>query len=130
MDCRIGGAAVAFQTPAGQVPDRANFEGRLIAWGTPGGDRRNIRVWTRSGGVRTTYELLTPGGRDFVFQMLRTANLLHVDFSRPGSAGAVHVFEVFGSDATVSQCANHVEDAPGGNAPPRVPGGGGIIPVI
>lgn len=91
------GAAVQLAVPVGSAR-------RVTMRGVPG-ERRNIAVRWQSGGYFLT--IASGSGRDFMFRMLRNANLLNVTvLDRELS------FEVFGSDQIVSQCLQQQEGAP------------------
>ena len=125
LECLLDGVAMGFRFPVGPFPRFASIE-RVTARAIPG-QQRNIAVSLRGNRSWSLFEVLNARGRDSVFQMLRRAARLSVRVS----PSATTSFEVFGSAAVVTQCYNHVEDEPGGLAPPRQPGGGGPpIPVI
>lgn len=125
VECLLDGVAMGFQFPVDPFPRFASID-RVTARGFPGRER-NIAVSLRGNRSWSLFEVLNTRGRDFVFQMLRSAARLSVRVSPSATAS----FEVFGSDRIVNQCYNQVEDEPGGLAPPRQPGGGGPpVPVI
>ena len=125
LECLPDGVAMGFRFPVGPFPRFASIE-RLTVREIPG-RQRNIAVSLRSNRSWSLFEIVTARGRDSVFQMLRRAAWLSVRAS-PSETTA---FEVFGSAAIATQCYNHVEDQPGGLAPPRQPGGGGPpLPVV
>lgn len=98
LQCRTLGVGAAIQLVA---PVEAR---RVAVRGVPG-ERRNVAVRRQGGGYFLAIE--SASGRDFLFRMLRNANLLNVDVS-----GQELSFEVFGSDQIVSQCLQQQEGAP------------------
>ena len=125
LECLPDGVAMGFRFPVGPFPGFAGIE-QITARGIPG-RQRNLAVSLRSNRSWSLFEVLDAKGRDSVFQMLRRSARLSVRLSPSETAS----FEVFGSGAIVTQCYNHVEDEPGGLAPPRQPGGGGPpLPII
>ena len=119
FQCLPDGVAVGFQFPVDPFPRFASID-RVTARGIPG-PQRNLAVSLRGNRSWSLFEILSARGRDFVFQMLRSATTLSVRLSPSTTAS----FEVFGSAAIVDQCYNHVEDDFGGLGAPRQPGGGG-----
>lgn len=98
LQCRTVGVGAAIQLV--QPVDAR----RVTMRGVPG-ERRNIAVRRQGGGYFLAIE--SASGRDFMFRMLRAANLLNVGVSDQELS-----FEVFGSDQIVSQCLQQQEGAP------------------
>ena len=117
--CIVAGAGVWFHLPVGPFPRLALIE-RVTVRGIPG-ERRNVPVQLHGNLQWSSFGVVSGTGRDFVFKMLRNAARVFVRVSREVNTS----FEVFGSDGIVTQCQNHIEDEPGGPAPPRQPGSGG-----
>jgi len=91
------GAALQFAQPVNSVRG-------VTMRGVPGG-QRNIAVRWQSGGYFLA--IASGPGRDFMFRMLRSANILTVR-----AADRELEFNVFGSDQIVSQCLQQQEAAP------------------
>lgn len=91
------GAALQFAQPVNSVRG-------VTMRGVPGG-QRNIAVRWQSGGYFLA--IASGSGRDFMFRMLRNANILTVR-----AADRELEFNVFGSDQIVSQCLQQQEAAP------------------
>ena len=91
------GAALQFAQPVNSVRG-------VTMRGVPGG-QRNIAVRWQSGGYFLA--IASGPGRDFMFRMLRNANILTVR-----AADRELSFDVFGSDQIVSQCLQQQEAAP------------------
>ena len=91
------GAALQFAQPVNSVRG-------VTMRGVPGG-QRNIAVRWQAGGYFLA--IASGPGRDFMFRMLRNANLLTVR-----AADRELEFNVFGSDQIVSQCLQQQEAAP------------------
>ena len=98
LQCRTLGVGAAIQL-AEPVEAR-----RVTMRGVPG-ERRNIAVRRQGGGYFLAIE--SASGRDFMFRMLRAAVSLSVRVADQELS-----FEVFGSDAIVSQCLQQQEGAP------------------
>ncbi len=98
LQCRTLGVGAAIQLVE---PVDAR---RITMRGVPG-ERRNIAVRRQGGGYFLSIQ--SAPARDFMFRMLRAANLLNVRVSDQELS-----FEVFGSDQIVSQCLQQQEGAP------------------
>ena len=98
LQCRTLGVGAAIQLAQ---PVNAR---RVTMRGVPG-ERRNVAVRQQGGGYFLAIE--SASARDFMFRMLRAANLLNVRVSDQELS-----FEVFGSDQIVSQCLQQQEGAP------------------
>ena len=116
--CVVAGAGVWFHFPVGPFPRFESIE-RLTLRGIPG-QRRNVRVQLHGNRTWSSLGIASAAGRDFVFGALRNAARFSVGVTRQVRTA----FDVFGSDGIVTQCQNHIEDEPGGPAPPRQPGAG------
>ena len=98
LQCLTRGVGAAIQ-----LAEPIESARRVTVRGVPG-ERRNIVV-RLSGGYFLS--IASGSGRDFLFRMLRNAARLSVRVSDQELS-----FEVFGSDAIVSQCLQQQEGAP------------------
>ena len=98
LQCLTRGVGAAIQ-----LAEPTESARRVTVRGVPG-ERRNIAV-RLSGGYFLS--IASGSGRDFLFRMLRNAARLSVRVSDQELS-----FDVFGSDAIVSQCLQQQEGAP------------------
>ena len=98
LQCLVRGVGAAIQ-----LAEPIDSARRVTMRGVPGG-RRNITVRPAGGYFLS---IASGSGRDFMFRMLRNAASLSVRVS-----GQELSFDVFGSDAIVSQCLQQQEGAP------------------
>ena len=98
LQCLVRGVGAAIQ-----LAEPIDSARRVTMRGIPG-ERRNIAVRLAGGYFLS---IASGSGRDFLFRMLRNAARLSVRVS-----GQEFSFDVFGSDAIVSQCLQQQEGAP------------------